>query len=258
VAAGRRTQRPARTAFGGTQRGQRGTVTLTLLVVNVAVMLVAAGTSSNPMRALVGQGMGGFMGGATPLHLWGAVIGEASYVQGGPLHGVAVGEYYRLFTAMFLHFGLLHLLLNMWALWVLGRNLEAALGPARFLALYLVSGIGGNVAAYLFSDPRATTAGASTALFGMFGGLFFVLRKLGLSVSSVVVVLAINLFITFSIPNISILGHLGGLVTGAIVGAGMAYAPRSARTQVQAAVVVATLLLLGMATVARTVLLTAA
>jgi membrane associated rhomboid family serine protease len=254
VAAGRRTQRPARTAFGGTQRGQRGTVTISLIAINTAVMLIALATAQRgAQQALGGQGFGGLIGGVTPLHLWGSVLGEAEY--GGQVHGIAVGEYYRLFTAMFLHFGLLHLVMNMWALWVLGRNLEAALGPARFIALYLVSGIGGNVAAYLFGNPAAPTAGASTALFGLFAALFFVLRKLGLSTSSVIPVLVINLFITFSIPNISIAGHLGGLVTGAIVGAGLAYAPRNGRTQVQIGVIVGTLLLLGMATFARTALL---
>ena len=255
VAEGRRTQRSARTAFGGTQRGQRGTATISLIVINVLVMLIALATAQRGAgQAIGGQGFGGLVGGITPLHLWGSVLGEAQY--GGQVHGIAVGEYYRLFTAMFLHFGLLHLVMNMWALWVLGRNLEAALGPARFLALYLVAGIGGNVAAYLFGNPAAPTAGASTALFGLFAALFFLLRRLGLSTSSVIPVLAINLIITFAIPNISIAGHLGGLVTGAIVGAGLAYAPRNGRTQVQVGVILGTLLLLGMATVARTVLLT--
>jgi membrane associated rhomboid family serine protease len=255
VAQGRRTQRPARTAFGGTQRGQRSTVTISLIVINVVVMLIALATAQGGAgQAIGGQGFGGLLGGVTPLHLWGSVLGEAQY--NGQVHGIAVGEYYRLFTAMFLHFGLLHLFMNMWALWVLGRNLEAALGPLRFLALYLVAGIGGNVAAYAFANPAAPTAGASTALFGLFGALIFVLRRLGLSISSVVPILVINLVITFAIPNISIAGHLGGLVTGAIVGFGLAYAPRNGRTQVQLGVIVGTLLLLGMATIARTALLT--
>src|SRR5437762_853516 len=80
-------------------------------------------------------------------------------------HGIAHGEWYRLITAMFLHYGLLHLALNMYALWILGRDLERFLGPLRFTGLYLLAGLGGNVAAYLFSAPNAATAGASTAVF---------------------------------------------------------------------------------------------
>jgi membrane associated rhomboid family serine protease len=257
VAEGRRTQRTARTAFGGTLRGQRGTVTLTLIGINVAVFLIGLATAQRGAQAaLGGQGFGGLFGGSTPLHDWGGVLGLAPYDKGGELHGVAAGEYYRLFTAMFLHFGALHLIMNMYALWVLGRNLEAALGPARFLALYLVSGIGGNVAAYVFSAPNQLTAGASTALFGLLGAYVFVLRKLGLSLSGLVPAIVINLIITFTLARyISVAGHLGGLVTGAAVGAGLAYAPRSARTQVQAATVAGIVLLLGMATIARTNLL---
>src|SRR3954452_16322143 len=138
---------------------------------------------------------------------------------------------------MFIHYGLIHLLVNMWALWVLGRPLEAALGPSRFLALYLVSGLGGNVAAYLFS-PHALAAGASTALFGLFAAYAIVVRRLGGSLASVLPILAINLFITFAVPGISIPGHLGGLLTGAMLAAGLVYAPRNAyRTQVQVAAI---------------------
>jgi membrane associated rhomboid family serine protease len=142
----------------------------------------------------------------------------------------------------------LHLLLNMWALWVLGRQLEAVLGRGRFLALYLLSGIGGNVAAYIFS-PGAYSAGASTALFGLFAAYAIIVRRLGGSLASVLPILAINLFLTFTIPGLSVAGHLGGLVTGAIVAAGLAYAPRNARTKVQVATMVGVLFLLVFLTV---------
>ena len=251
VREGRRTQRQSRTTFGGGTAGQHGYVTIGLIAVNVAVALIALATVQRA-SALGGQGFGGLFGTDTPLHLWGGVIGRASYTEGGPVHGVATGEYYRLFTAMFLHFGLIHLLTNMWALWVLGRPLEALLGPARFLGLYLVSGLGGNVAVYLFASPRGLSAGASTALFGLFAALFLVLRRLRLSTTGIIIVLVLNLFITFSIPQISVAGHLGGLVTGAVVGGGLAYAPRNGRTAVQVGVIVGTLVLLIGLTVVRT------
>jgi membrane associated rhomboid family serine protease len=255
VAEGRRTQRQALTAFGGSLSGQGSYVTISLIVINVIVMLLAV-ASTQGTATLGGQGIAGLLGGVSPLHYWGAVLGQATYGDGGQLHGIAVGEYYRLATAMFLHFGLLHLGSNMWVLWVVGRRLEAALGPARFLALYLVAGIGGNVAAYVFAPPTALTAGASTALFGLFGALFFVLRKLGLSVSTLLPLIAINLVITFAVPQVSIAGHLGGLATGAVIGAGLAYAPRNARTAVQVTVLAATTLLLVALALVRTAALT--
>jgi membrane associated rhomboid family serine protease len=159
--------------------------------------------------------------------------------------GIDDGAVYRLLTSTFIHYGILHLLLNMWALWMLGRNLEAALGPARFVALYVLSGLGGSIAGYLFS-PDSISAGASGAIFGLFAALFVVLKRLRRDTSSVVPVLVINLVLTFTIPNISIAGHLGGLVVGAIVAAGLAYAPRQGRTAVQVATIAAMAVILGM------------
>ena len=162
------------------------------------------------------------------------MLAYAPYVNFGEPHGVAAGEYYRLFTAMFLHYGIVHLLLNMWALWMLGRTLEATLGPLRFLALYLIAGLGGNVAAYLFAAPNSQTVGASTAIFGLFAALFVIMRRLGRDTSSVVPILVINLVFTFAVPGISIAGHLGGLVIGALMALVLAYAPRMRRSIFQA------------------------
>ncbi len=244
VAEGRRTQRPVRTAFGGSAAGQRGYVTITLIVINVLMLLLSLASAKNAGNALGGQGFGGLLGGATPLMDKLAVFGIGTYTRTDPtLHGVAAGEYYRLFTAMFMHYGLLHLAMNMWALWILGRTLEAALGPLRFLALYLIAGLGGNVAAYVF-QPGALSAGASTALFGLFAALFLVLRRLGRDTSSVIPIIIINLVFTISVPGISIAGHLGGFVTGGLVGAGLAYAPQKNRTVVQMVVSAAVVVLL--------------
>lgn len=249
VAEGRRTSRPARTAFGGSGLGAQSYVTKTLIGLNVLMMLIAAASAGG--GGLVGGAFGGLGGTSTPLHRWGAVIGYASYVDGGPAHGVAAGEYYRLFTAMFLHYGLLHIALNMWALWVLGRQLEYALGPVRFLALYLLCGFGGNVAVYLFSAPNIPTAGASTAIFGLFGAFLPVLRRLGRDTSALIPILVVNLVFTLTVPGISIAGHLGGLASGVVIGAGIAYAPRRNRTAMQAAVCLVYLALLIILTLVR-------
>jgi membrane associated rhomboid family serine protease len=260
VAEGRKTQRPVRTAFGGSTLGAHGYVTIGLIVVNCAMLLVSLLSSKSPGHALGGGGLGGLLGGDTPLMNKLAVYGEDLFqnrqtgqVFGQPA-GVADGEYYRLFTAMFMHYGLLHLATNMWALWILGRPLEAMFGPIRFLAIYLVCGLGGSVASYIFA-PHALSAGASTAIFGLFAVFFFVLRKLERSVAPLIPVLVINLVITFGVPGISIAGHLGGLITGAIVGAGIAYAPRARRSQVQAAVLGGVVILLGLATAVQTSML---
>ncbi|MBO4205303.1 rhomboid family intramembrane serine protease [Micromonospora echinofusca] len=234
VAEGRRSVRPTRTVFGGGAVGRQGYVTTALIALNVVTMLLSIASDRGGDSAAGGSGFGGLMGGSTPLTEWGAVIGLARFPD-FTVHGVAEGEWYRLLTAMFLHYGVVHLLLNMWALWVLGRSLEATLGPARFLGLYLVAGFGGNVAAYVFSAPNAATAGASTAIFGMFAGLFVIMRRLGRDTSQVIPILVVNLVFTFAVPGISIAGHLGGLVTGAAMALVLAYAPRANRSLVQLA-----------------------
>ncbi len=250
VAEGRRTQRPVRTAFGATRAGVHGYVTITLIVINCLMLLASVLSSKNIGNALFGGGLG--FGGSTPLMDHTAVIGETFHPVQGPLGyygpgGVANGEYYRLITAMFMHYGLIHLAVNMYSLWILGRPLEAMLGPLRFAAVYLVCGIGGNVAAYVFS-PTAASAGASTAIFGLLGVYFFVLKKLNLNASAIMPVIVLNLVFTFTIRGISIPGHIGGLLVGALVGYGVTHAPQTRRTQIQTGVIAGTVLVLALIT----------
>jgi membrane associated rhomboid family serine protease len=254
VAEGRRTQRQARTVFGSTRgAGQAGYVTIGLIALNIIMLLVSMASAKNGGSALAGGGMGGLLGGDTPLMRNLAVIGQVQDPRTQQVFavGIAQGEYYRLVTAMFMHYGIIHLVMNMWALWVLGRLLEAMFGPVRFLALYLVCGLGGNVAAYVFQSD-ALSAGASTAIFGLFGALFVALRRLGLSTASVVPIIVLNVVFTLTFPGISIAGHFGGLVTGAVVGAGIAYAPRANRAAVQAGALFAITVLLGLVAVVQT------
>lgn len=255
VAEGRRTQRAGRTVFGGTMAGIRGSVTTTLVMVNVLAAVLV--TASAGREGLVGGGLGSLLGGSTsPLLRDGAIVGQARFRSTqtgaeylGP-YGIADGEFYRLFTAMFLHFGILHLLMNMWALWVLGRTLEGVLGPIRFVALYLVAGLGGSVAVYVFS-PESTTVGASGAIFGLFAALFVVLKRLKRDTSSVLPILVLNLAISF-LPGISLAGHLGGLVTGAVIAIALAYTPQKSRNLVVAATVAALLVVMAIAVVVQT------
>jgi membrane associated rhomboid family serine protease len=122
------------------------------------------------------------------------------------------------------------------------------LGRLRFTALYVLSALGGSVLVYLLSSLTASTAGASGAVFGLFGATFVVGKRLNLDVRWVVGLIAINLAFTFVIPlissqNISWQGHIGGLVTGAVVAAAFVYAPRQRRNLVAAVVTVVILVL---------------
>lgn len=138
---------------------------------------------------------------------------------------VAAGEWWRLFTSGFLHFGPLHLAFNMLALWVIGRDLELVLGRIRFLAVYFAGLLGGSAAAFVFGMVNAQVAGASGAVFGLMGGLAVVLRRLRHSPAPALSLIAVNIVISLVVPGISILGHLGGLVAGAIATATIVYSP---------------------------------
>jgi membrane associated rhomboid family serine protease len=253
VREGNRSVRQARTAFGGATTGQEGRVTRALLVLNVGMWLLTVVSAvlttridRQELASLVANG------GYSPVVEWGAAAGLLRYPD-GTLHGIAVGEFYRLLTADFLHFGLLHLGLNMYALWLLGRECERLLGRWRFAVLYLLAGVGGAVAVYCFGQPQVAAAGASSSIFGLMGALFFFFRRMKADVRGLVGLLVLNLFITFIVPQISILGHIGGLVTGAAVGAIMAYAPRGAlRLPVQVGGVVLVALVLAVAVALRT------
>ncbi len=125
---------------------------------------------------------------------------------------------WRLLTAVFAHGGFIHLALNMLALWMLGQGLEPMLGRARFLALYLISGLGGSVMVAVL-DPGQPTVGASGAIFGLMAALFIVGRHLGANVTGILVILGINFVygLVFGGGRISWQAHLGGLLIGALV-----------------------------------------
>jgi len=127
---------------------------------------------------------------------------------------------WRMLTSAFLHSTtfLPHILFNMYALFVLGPDLERMLGRWRFIALYLLSALGGSVAVLLLSDPFGGVLGASGAIFGLFGALFVIQRQLGGNTLQLLLVIGANLVLGFLIPSISWQGHVGGLLVGALVG----------------------------------------
>lgn len=153
-------------------------------------------------------------------------------------YGVAEGQWYRLVSSGFLHFGPVHIALNMYALYVLGRELEVALGRVRYLALYAISLLGGSAAVMLFQAPSGASAGASGAVFGVLGGLAVVILRLRRSPTAVFTVIAVNIAFSILVPNISLSAHLGGLVVGAAVTAALVWAPAARRTLVQVSAMV--------------------
>jgi membrane associated rhomboid family serine protease len=169
-------------------------------------------------------------------------------------------EPWRMLTAGFLHSqgSFLHILLNMYTLWIFGQALEPLLGRARFLALYLISAVGGSVgyllltALYVPGQGPVGVVGASGAIFGLFGAMLLVQRQRGGDTRQLWVLIAINGVIGFLIPQIAWQAHLGGLVTGALCAAVLAYTPRGRRQGlIQAAGLAAVLVLLAVASWAK-------
>ena len=181
--------------------GSGALVTKTLIGLNVFVylaMLAQGGSLGSPDGDLYARGA---------LLIRGAL-------SSGEAVGLAEGEWWRLLTAAFLHANLLHIGLNMLLLWWVGSGLEEAMGRARYLALYLVSGLAGSAGALLLS-PEAITVGASGAIFGLLGAALVLERQTGVSGGPILAIVVINVVLSFR-PGISIGGHLGGLAGGAL------------------------------------------
>ncbi|WLP88483.1 rhomboid family intramembrane serine protease [Gordonia sp. NB41Y] len=139
---------------------------------------------------------------------------------------VVLGEYYRLFTAGFLHYSVLHLAVNMISLYILGRDLEVALGIGRYLMVYVISLFGGSAAVMLAQANEGRSAGASGAIFGLMGAMLIVVLRLRVSPAPVITIIVINLVMSFTISGISLPAHVGGLLFGAAATAAVIYGPR--------------------------------
>jgi membrane associated rhomboid family serine protease len=131
-------------------------------------------------------------------------------------------QWYRLFTAPFLHANIEHILFNMITLAIIGSPVEAEIGKVRFIAVYLLSAFGGSVASYLLSSPNELGVGASGAIFGLMGSYFVLARRQGWEITNIAVLIAVNLVIGFASSTIDWRAHLGGLITGALVTMGVA------------------------------------
>jgi membrane associated rhomboid family serine protease len=179
------------------------------------------------------------------------------------LIGVAAGQEYRLITSAFLHepglsgFGPAHIIFNMWALLLVGPGLERLLGRLRFLAVYLLSALGGSVLFYVLASPAQPALGASGAIFGLFGAWFVVSKRLQVDTRAIIFLIVLNLVISFVVRGIAWQDHIGGLLTGGLLTAAYAYAPRQHRTLIQAGATVAVVAVLVAAVLIRNGQLTA-
>lgn len=129
-----------------------------------------------------------------------------------------LNQYYRFITSIFIHIGIMHMFFNGYALYVFGPQIERLMGGKKYLLFFILTGIGGNIATYIFNYV-SVSAGASGSLFGLFGAfLYLVVRHPNMVTpagkKSILQLLGINLLLTFAVPSISITAHLGGLVIG--------------------------------------------
>ncbi len=223
-------RRPRRTTAARVAVAKLGPVTAGLIGANVLAFLVTVATAG-------GQIMANYRS---------PIFAELSTA---PLL-VADGQWWRMLTGAFLHYGLTHLAVNMFSLYILGRDLESYLGSVRYATIYFLSAIGGSVAVLFFAVPFASVAGASGAIFGLLGATGVALYQRKANLRSLVAILAVNLFISF-LPGISLAAHAGGFLIGVASAAIVIYGKR--RTQA----IVAGLVGLGAALVALTILGTA-
>ena len=223
VADAARSGRAAQTTLGGKARGGRPIVTITIIALAVGSFLLQL-----------------------------AVPGWTGRLAFSPAAGQV--EPYRFLTTAFLHStSIFHILFNMIALWMVGPFLENLLGRARYIALYLICAVAGSVGVLLLASPTGVSwytgvVGASGAVFGLFGAVLVVLRRLGRSAQSFLTIIGLNLVIGFVVPGIAWQAHVGGLVVGAGLGAAYAYAPPARRRELGiGSTVVAAVLVVGLA-----------
>jgi membrane associated rhomboid family serine protease len=264
VAEGHKDTRQARTAYGGLRPGSFGLVSKILIGINAAVwfLIVATGWQQSPWverlalipKGQCGDGQGRWLDGLASR----ATCDVVGPTRGAHwIDGVATGAPWQLVTTMFTHVEIFHIGFNMLALWFLGPQLEMILGRARFLALYLVSGLVGSAVVYWLADETAPTLGASGAIFGLMGALLVHAMKIGADLNQLLMWIGINFAITFFAgANISWQGHVGGFVGGLALGYVLAYAPRERRTTWQVAGFAGVAILVAVAFALRTAALT--
>ena len=242
VKEGARSTRSGRTAYGGLRPSNAGITSMVIIGLNVLVwlMVVASGGRGSKLvdkLALIPAGRcdsirspGGYYPGVST----DAVCNNLTNGDGSWHAGVADGAYWQLISSAFLHEEIWHIGFNMLALWVLGPQLELAIGRARFIALYLMSALAGSALVLWAAPVNSSTLGASGAVFGLMGALLVLAFKVGGQVQQILVWIGINAVLTFTF-GFSWQGHLGGFLGGLVIATVLVYAPRKHRARLQAA-----------------------
>lgn len=220
VQRGQKAVRSPRTLAGGAVPSRPGQVSLVIIGLNVAVFVLTDLVQNSAIPAA-------------------GVMAAYDVLDAGTIYpGVLEGGYWRLLTSAFLHAGILHIVVNMYALYLFGPFAERALGTRWFIATYLTMAVVASVFVYWLSDPRGFTVGASGAVFGLFGLVLVLLIRAGQDVRLLLVLLAVNAVISFR-AEISWQAHLGGFLTGLAIGLAIALPARERRVLVQRAVMAA-------------------
>jgi len=223
VKEGARTMRTGRLPYGGSHSANPALSSIGLIALNVAVWLSISAAGGS------GSGLVDRLALLPQTTLFGNQDGSTTLVE-----GVSGGAYWQLATSVFSHVAVWHIAFNMMALYFLGPQLEMILGRARFLAVYLLSGLAASTAVMWLSSEHTQTLGASGAIFGLMGALLVVGLKIGANVQQLVFWIGLNVVFTVTAGSfISWQGHFGGLIGGAVLAGLVVYAPRQRRAAFQ-------------------------
>jgi membrane associated rhomboid family serine protease len=242
VSEGTKATRSGRTAYGGLRPTNAGITSMVLIAINAVVWLgvmATGGSASAWLNRLMLLPTGRCVSSDRPDLYYPSVHSEAvcsASPRGDWVPGVSDGAYWQLLTSAFTHVEIWHIGFNMLALWVLGPQLEMAIGRARFLALFLLSALAGSTLVYWVAPADGSTLGASGAIFGLMGALLVLAFKVGGNVQPILMWIGINFLITVVGRGfISWEGHLGGFLGGALIAAILAWSPRTHRALWQSA-----------------------
>jgi membrane associated rhomboid family serine protease len=222
VREGNRSIRRPASRYGGRVPVANSVVTYLLIAVNVAIFLATTIDEIAQAHQTVSSAVFSPNPNA-PIYVHFALIAPA----------VAHGAWWRLVSAAFLHYGLLHIGFNMFALYYTGPVIEQALGRWRYLVLYFAAGIGGSLLTVGIASPTVPSAGASGAIFGIFGAVYVIQRRAGQRTQTILPIIVINLILSFTLADISWEGHIGGLITGSALCAALVATAGSVASRTQ-------------------------
>ena len=229
LAEGKKSVREARTSYGGLIP-TGWSVSIVLVAINVAVWLMIQATGGETSKLVDWIGLLPASNCNVPGGYYPGLPQEVCQTGGGSwIPGVADGAAWRLVTSIFTQVGFIHLFFNVFNIWVLGPQLEAAFGRVRFLAIYLMAGLSGSIAVMLFGPAHGMTIGASGAVFGLLGAVLVMTLRTRQPPQGIVLWIGLSVAYSFAVSGISWQAHIGGLIGGALIAAAFVWAPRGPR-----------------------------